>query len=119
MLNQNLIAQGLQDYRLGNPVLGDLGNLSGSQFFQGFLRGLVNFGLIVGAVIFLFMLLLGAIQWISSGGDKANVEAARSRLTTALIGLVLLFAVFAIINVIDTFFGTEILRLDIPSIVIQ
>jgi len=75
--------------------------------------------LIVGAVIFLFMLLLGAIQWISSGGDKANVEAARSRLTTALIGLVLLFAVFAVIKVIDTFFGTDILLLDIPSLVIQ
>ena len=119
MPDQNLIAQGLQDYRLGNPVLGNLGNLSGSQFFQGLLRGLINLGLIVGSVIFLFMLLIGAIQWISSGGDKANVEAARSRLTTALIGLVLLFAVFAVIKVIDTFFGTDILLLDIPSLVIQ
>lgn len=74
---------------------------------------------VVGAVIFFFMLVIGAVQWISSGGDKANVESARGKLTNALIGLIVLFASFAIIKLIEAFFGVKILELDIAPLVIQ
>ena len=71
---------------------------------------------IVAAVIFFFMLVIGGIRWILSAGDKGKMEAARSQITAALIGLIIVFSAYAIVRLINTFFGIDILNLDVPSI---
>src|SRR3989338_5048989 len=71
--------------------------------------------LIVAALVFFFMLVWGGIKYITSGGDKAKTEAARSQITAALIGLVIVFAAWAIINLVNLFFGINILNLNIPN----
>ena len=109
-----------------NPIFGTggLSNLlktenPGVSFVQALLPSLVTLVLIVGVVVFFFMLVIGAIQWISSGGDKNGLEGAKGKITAALIGIVVLFSVFAIIKAIETFFGISILTLDISSVVIK
>lgn len=103
-----------------NPVLGPrLQGRTGLQFFQTFIPNLVTLALIIGTVIFLFILIIGAIQWISSGGDKNALEGARSKITNALIGIIILFAVFALLKVIENFFGIKILTLDIGPLIIK
>ena len=72
--------------------------------------------LIITAIVFFFMLVIGGVRWISSGGDKAQTEAARGQITAALIGLVIVFAAWAIIQLINTFFGVNIFSLDFPSV---
>ena len=72
--------------------------------------------LVIAALVFFFMLVLGGIKYITSGGDKANTEAARNQITAALIGLVIVFAAWAIVNLASTFLGVELLQLDVPSI---
>ena len=102
-----------------NPILGPgLQGLSGPEFFQGLLRALINLGFIIGVTVFFFILLIGAIQWITSGGDKGAVESARGKVTNALVGLVILLAIFAIINLVELFFGTNILFFDIGDLII-
>ena len=97
-----------------NPVTDPgLGSLNGISFFQGFLPALISLGFIIGVTAFLIMLILGAIQWITSSGDKGAVEAARSRVTNAVVGLFILLALFAIVNLVEIFFGTEILHFNI------
>ena len=83
----------------------NLGNLTIPRIIGGF----VNLLLIVAAVVFFFILVIGGIRWITSGGDKANTEAARGQITAALVGLVIVFAAWAIIQLIQTFFGVTIL----------
>jgi hypothetical protein len=73
-------------------------------------------GFVVGAVVFFFILIIGAIQWISSGGDKQTVETARGKVTNAIIGLIILFAVFAILQLINTFFKIQILNFTLPTL---
>lgn len=102
-----------------NPALGSLTNQSGVSFLQKLLPALVTMGLIIGALVFVFMLITGAIAWISSGGDKQSLESARGKITSALVGLVILLAVFAIIKLIEVFFGISILALDIGSLIIE
>lgn len=102
-----------------NPALGDLGKETGLSFFQKLIPALVNILLVGGAVIFFFVLVTGAIQWISSGGDKQAIESARSKISNALIGIVILFAVFAIARLIEYFFGVSILTLDIGNLIIR
>lgn len=71
--------------------------------------------LIVAALIFFFMLVWGGVKYIMSGGDKAQTESARGQITAALIGLVIVFAAWAIINLVNLFFGIDILKLNIPN----
>lgn len=71
--------------------------------------------LVIAALVFLFMLVLGGIKYITSGGDKGATESARSQITAALIGLVIVFAAWAIINLVSVFFGIDILQLNIPN----
>lgn len=63
---------------------------------------------LAGLIVFAF-LVWGGVQWITSGGDKAGVEAARNRITAALIGLVIVGAAYAIMRILEAFFGTCII----------
>ena len=74
--------------------------------------------LIIAAVVFFFMLVIGGIRWILSGGDKTQTEAARNQVTAALVGLVIVFSAWAIVRLIGTFFGVQILEqnLKLPSV---
>ena len=51
------------------------------------------------------MVVISALQWIVSGGDKEAVAKARSRLTYAIIGIVLLALSFLILRVIGQITG--------------
>jgi len=108
-----------------NPVLGPklqgfIGHFGDSPaaFFQLFLPKLLTLGLIIGVLFFFFVLIIGAIQWISSGGDKNALEEAKHKITNAIIGVVILFSIFAILKLIENFFGISILTLDIGSLAI-
>ena len=68
----------------------------------------ISFVLIVAAVAFFFMLVLGGIKWITSGGDKGKTESARSQITAGLIGLVIVFAAWAILTLIESFFHVNL-----------
>ncbi len=110
----------LSQIRVTNPMLDPgIQNRTGLGFFQSFLPALIGFALVAGVVIFMLVFLIGAITWITSGGDKAKMESAKSRVSTALVGLVILFSTFAIIALIEGFFSINILTLDIGILRIQ
>jgi len=81
----------------------------------GIVSGLINLVMIVVALVFFFMLVLGGLRWVTSQGDKSNVENARNQITNALIGLAIVFAAWAIMKLIETLFGVSIFNLSIPS----
>jgi len=81
----------------------------------GIVTGAIRLTLVVAALVFFFILVIGGIRWIASGGDKANTEAARSQITAALVGLVIVFAAWAIVQLINTFFGINIFELTLPT----
>ncbi len=75
--------------------------------------------LVITAVILAFVsLLIGGIGFISAGGDKAKVESARGRIIWAVVGLVVVFAAFAIIRFVETIFGVSIISgtFNIPGV---
>lgn len=118
---QKLLAQNAPPVTSGinNPAIGNLNNNSGVSFIQQLIPSLIGLAFVAGALLFFFMLVLAAIQWIGSGGDKAAVEGARGKLTQALVGIIVLFSAFAIIKVIETFFNINILNIDIQPLLIK
>ena len=67
---------------------------------------------VLAAILVLFMLVVGAFQWITSGGDKEGVGKARDRITHALIGLVILAIAFLIVQVVGSMVNINILSLE-------
>ena len=103
-----------------NPVLGPgLQGKSGVEFLQIFVPNMIGLAFVIGVVIFLFIMMVGAIQWTTSGGDKAPIESARGKITNALIGIVILFSLFALLKLIEDFFGINILSLDLGILQIK
>lgn len=76
--------------------------------FGGLITIVITFAIIVAALAFFFMLLLGGLKWITSGGDKGKVDSARSQITAALIGLVIVFASWAILSIVENFFHVNL-----------
>jgi len=104
---------------ISNPALDNLSKKSGVTFFQDLIPALITLGFVGGSLIFVFFLITGAITWMTSGGDKGKLESARGRLSNAIVGFVLLLVVFALIQIIEKFFGINILLLDIDAIKIR
>jgi len=95
---------------------GDFSQL-GTLTIGGIVAAAIKLVLVIAALVFFFILVIGGIRWIASGGDKANTEAARSQITAALVGLVIVFAAWAIVALINTFFHINIFELNLPSAV--
>lgn len=76
----------------------------------------IKLALIIAAVVFFFMLVIGGIRWILSGGDKGKTEEARNQITAALVGLVIVFSAWAIAQLINALFGVNILDLKLGEI---
>lgn len=79
------------------------------------IKNIITLVFVVAAVITFAYLIYGAISWITSGGDKSKVEAARNRITSAVIGLLILAATWAIfLLVMQIAFGQS--TISIPSL---
>jgi len=106
-----------------NPVLpqslgGGTGSHSiseGSTIIGTLITNIVGLLFIFGFALTFFELLMGGIQWLSNGGDKAQLESARNKITNAMIGLVILGASYAVFTLVGQFFGLDIKALKIPS----
>lgn len=62
--------------------------------------------LIIGAILLsLFMLIWGGVKWMTSGGNKQELDLAKKTLVFSVIGLLFVLLSFLIINIISTFFG--------------
>ena len=70
-----------------SPSINSLGSL---------LSGLLNIFFYIGVFLAFYYLLWGSFQYILASGNKENLAKARSRITWALIGLVVIFSAFLI-----------------------
>lgn len=72
-------------------------------------RAIIQFILVIAFVLAFIMLLIGGIRWITAGGDEKAVGSARNMITAALIGLVIVLVAYALIKLVETFFGVNII----------
>lgn len=102
-----------------NPAVGDLGGVKkgdgsytidqsavkeaadGSTLLKQFVRFWGN-AITIGALMVIGYLVLGAIEWILSGGDSGKLDKARQKMTHAVIGMVILVSSFIIIGFISS-----------------
>src|SRR3989338_734377 len=80
------------------------------------ISGLIGAILVIATLAAFIYLLIGGFQWITSGGDKSAVESAQKRIQAAIIGLIIVWAAWALMIIVGKFFGIDnIFDLVIPS----
>lgn len=96
-----------------NPILdGSTGSdvtgaQSGSLFFS-IITGVLEFMMVLAALIVLINLVQSGVEWISGGGDNTKLENARSRITNSILGLIVLAASYAIWILVKDFLGIDV-----------
>lgn len=110
---------------INNPALPGIANKTEKDapaLFGKFIAGLIGVMLVIGTLLAFAQLLQGGLAWITSGGDKTALEGARDRIINALIGLLIVFAAWALYVVILRFLGISLLgdngviNLNLPSL---
>ena len=86
--------------KIGNP-----GKLTADVF--SLILGVLT---VAGGLWFLIQMIIGAFKWMTSGGDKNNIEQAKEHLTHAVISLAILVAVYVIAGIVGAIFGLDILN---------
>ena len=87
---------------------------------QNLLAKLIRFGVqfmfIAAIILAVFFMVLAGIQWITSGGNKEGIQKARQRLIYSIIGLIIVFFAFFMINIVGGLFGADLLNTvpDVP-----
>lgn len=84
--------------------------------FSPVITGGLKIILTVAALICLVYIIWGGIEWMTSGGEKTSVAAAKARLTAAFIGLMIILAAWAIVKLLEYLFNIEILEFTFPKL---
>lgn len=85
---------------MNTKLIAKLGEGTGVAYEEGSLGKLFGtaFSTIVtvGALFMLFQLVMGALNWINSQGDKEKIQKAQKQITNAIIGVVILVMVWVL-----------------------
>ncbi len=87
----------------------------GYSTLSGFITNFLTVSFAVAILVVLVMLIWGAFEWITSGGDKDSVGKARNRIINALIGLAVLAVAFALAKIAGQFLGFDLSNIRIPG----
>ena len=68
----------------------------------GIFKQITNVVLYIVGVIAVIMLIIGGIKYVVSGGDAKKVTDAKNTVLYAIIGLIIAFLAFAIVNFVIT-----------------
>jgi hypothetical protein len=75
----------------------------------GTVSAIVGFMTVAAGIWFLFEMLFGGYEWISSAGDAKKLQTARDRLTHGFMGLIIVVGAWALLAIAGQFFGFDIL----------
>jgi hypothetical protein len=67
----------------------------------GYIKYLYEFSFIAGTALAVLMIILGGVQWSTTSVNPATKADAKKRITNAVLGLVFLFATYAILYTIN------------------
>lgn len=104
--------------QITNPVLpsgfgGKVGDNEGAltNYIVLFWRTLI----ILGGLSALLFLVWGAFDWILAGGDEGKIKSARQKITNSVVGLIILVASVALVDLVGNLIGFDLLQLEFPT----
>jgi hypothetical protein len=66
-----------------------------------YIKGLFTFSISIAGLVAMVMIMVGGLQWTMAGGHTDRVKAAQTRISNAIIGLLLLLFSYTILATIN------------------
>jgi len=86
-----------------NPFASDL-------TLGGIISALLPYTFYFAGLILFIYLIIGGFGFLTSAGNPDKTKAAQGKITTALIGFIIVFASFWLIQLVEVVFGISILK---------
>jgi len=103
-----------------NPILTNQGITSNpNSYVDSVIQTFITLLIIVGVLYFVINFILAGFHMISSQGDPKKFEEAQKSLIYSILGITLVFIIFAILKLIGHIFGItglDILNISWPSL---
>lgn len=71
----------------------------------GILSALLPYIFVLAGLMLLIYLILGGFQLMTSGGDPKATEAAKGKITNAVVGFLIVFLSYWLVQILQTIFG--------------
>ena len=78
--------------------------------FTSIISKIIGIMTVVAGIWFFFMMIVGAYGFLSAGGDAKKIEESTKKITSALIGLIVIVLAYALVSLIGRILGFEILN---------
>lgn len=72
------------------------------------INDLVPYIFALAGLLLLFILILGGFELMTSAGDPKKMEAAKGKITNAIIGFIIIFAAYWLVQILEVIFGLTI-----------
>ncbi len=110
-MNKFLLAQVINNPAL-QGTLGTGGNTNSASNVALLIGTFIRVMVIIASLGFILYFVIGAVEWITGGGDKGKVEEAKNHIINALTGLIVMLAFYAV-----AVFLNEVLHINLLNIV--
>jgi hypothetical protein len=77
---------------------------------EALLSAVIGFLTIVAGLLFIFHFVVGALNWVSAGGEQGKIQKARDKMTQGVVGLVVIVISYALIGIVGSVVGLDLLR---------
>lgn len=113
-----LIAQAQNAQGLTNPAVPGLQTIApvaanagerGASIIGFYVALIIQTALVLAGLAVIMYLILGALGWITAGGDSGKIEKARDKMVQSIIGLAVMFSVVAVLTFVGPLFGLDLL----------
>lgn len=121
MLSGFSVAQAFAATPIGSacPSNGFVGLCLDARSLGAVIGSFITFGFVIVGLVALGFLVWGGIKWLTSEGDKNAVEGARNHIINAIIGLIVIFLSYMIVNILLAFLTggkVSLSNLSIPTL---
>lgn len=82
---------------------------------QIYFKNVVSVLLELGGITLFVMLIIGGFNYLTSGGNPQQAEAAKKTITYAILGMLLLASSFLILKLIQQFTGVNVTEFKITQ----
>lgn len=79
-----------------------------STYVSSFIRNGIMLLIIVAFIVDLLYTIIAGIRFITANGDEKAISSATSQIWWGMIGMVVVIGAYAIIKLVETFFGVNI-----------